>query len=177
MTCIVGLIDDGKVHIGADSAGISGWSLSIRKDRKVFKNGPFLIGFTSSFRMGQLLQYSFQPPARYYNRDIMAFMAVDFIDAVRNCFKAGGFAGRENEVEKAGDFLVGYEGRLFSIQQDYQVAESLYGYAACGCGQDAALGAIFAAGSLPAQDRLRVALEAAERFSAGVRGPFYFETI
>src|SRR4051812_3616610 len=121
MTCIVGLVASGKVHIGADSAGVSGWSLSIRRDRKVFKNGPFLIGFTTSFRMGQLLQYSFQPPVRHPDREVMKFMAVDFVDAVRICLKNGGFAIRENEAEKAGQFLVGYEGRLFSIQYDYQV--------------------------------------------------------
>jgi ATP-dependent protease HslVU (ClpYQ) peptidase subunit len=177
MTCIVGLVANGKVHIGADSAGVSGWSLSIRSDRKVFKNGPLLIGFTTSFRMGQLLQYSLKPPVRHPDRAIMEFMVVDFVDAVRNCLKIGGFARRENEVENAGQFLVGYEGRLFSIDSDYQVNETVDGYAACGCGNEIALGAIFATNHLPPDERLRIALEAAERFSAGVRGPFHFESI
>jgi ATP-dependent protease HslVU (ClpYQ) peptidase subunit len=177
MTCIVGLAAAGKVHIGADSAGVSGWNISIRRDRKVFKNGPFLIGFTTSFRMGQLLQYAFQPPIRHPDREVMKFMAVDFVDAVRSCLKNGGFASREKEVEGAGQFLVGYEGRLFSIQYDYQVAETVDGYTACGCGSEIALGAIFATNHLPPDERLRIALEAAERFSAGVRGPFHFESI
>lgn len=106
----------------------------------------------------------------------MAFMTVDFINAVRSCLKEGGFAEREKDAERAGEFLVGYEGRLFGIHSDYQVAEMADGYAACGCGHEIALGALFAASGLSAKDRLKIALEAAERFSAGVRGPFCFES-
>ena len=35
---------------------------TVEKDEKVFQNGDFLISFTSSFRMGQLLRYAFEPP-------------------------------------------------------------------------------------------------------------------
>lgn len=177
MTCIVGLVENSKVYIGGDSAGVAGWSLSVRKDLKVFKNGPFLIGFTSSFRMGQLLQYVFTPPKRHPDRDVTAFMVVDFIDGVRSCFKSGGFAELKDSAEKAGQFLVGYEGRLFNIDSDYQVGELVDGYAAAGCGEDIALGALFASRHLQPTERLQVALEAAERFSAGVRGPFHIESI
>lgn len=177
MTCIVGMVEEDKVYIGSDSAGVSGWSLSIRKDRKLFRNGPFLVGFTSSFRMGQLLQYAFRPPTRHPERDVMEFLAVDFIDAVRSCLKNGGFAERNNEVEKGGSFLLGYEGRLFKIDSDYQVAESVDGFDAAGCGEDVALGAMFAARHLAPTDRLTIALESSERFSAGVRRPFYIETL
>lgn len=51
MTCIVGLEHNGRVYIGADSAGVSGWDLTVRADKKVFRNGSFLFGFTDSFRM------------------------------------------------------------------------------------------------------------------------------
>jgi hypothetical protein len=36
MTCIVGLVEEGKIYLGAVSAGVGGWSLTLRKDRKVF---------------------------------------------------------------------------------------------------------------------------------------------
>lgn len=51
MTAIVGLVEKGNVYIGGDSAGVAGLSISIRGDEKVFKVGPFIMGFTSSFRM------------------------------------------------------------------------------------------------------------------------------
>jgi 20S proteasome alpha/beta subunit len=56
MTCIVGIIDKETIYLGGDSAGTAGYGQSIRKDKKVFiKDNKFIIGFTSSFRMGQLL--------------------------------------------------------------------------------------------------------------------------
>jgi len=175
MTCIVGIAEGGKVYIGGDSAGVGGYSLTVRADKKVFVNGDFVMGFTTSFRMGQLLHHAFTPPKRHPDTDIDKFMVTDFINAVRDCLKSGGYAGRQNETESGGTFLVGYSGRLFRIDGDYQVGEAVDGFDAVGCGDDIARGALFANPAGKPQDRLRVALEAAERFSAGVRAPFHFE--
>ncbi|PWJ93555.1 hypothetical protein C8D77_101234 [Mesorhizobium loti] len=173
MTCIVGVIDAGKVYIGGDSAGVAGYSLTVRADRKVFSNGDFIMGFTSSFRMGQLLAQSFTPPKRHPDTDVYKFMVTDFINAVRDCLKTGGYAEKHHEAEKGGTFLVGYQGRLFLIDSDYQVGEALDGFDACGCGAEIALGALFATPAAKPNDRLTLALEAAERLSAGVRAPFH----
>ncbi|MDK1389296.1 hypothetical protein QN224_28225 [Sinorhizobium sp. 8-89] len=177
MTCIVGLINNGSVHIGGDSAGVAGFSLTVRADRKVFRNQNFIFGFTSSFRMGQLLAHSFNPPKRHPETDVYAFMVTEFVDALRQCLKDGGYAQRQYEAERGGTFLVGYAGRLFKICGDYQVAEPVDCFDACGCGDRIALGALFASADSPPRERLEVALNAAERFSAGVRGPFHFETL
>lgn len=175
MTCIVGLVHGDSVTIGGDSAGVSGWDLMVRKDEKVFVNGPCIMGFTSSFRMGQLLRYRMLVPAQRDGQATFEFMSTDFVDAVRTCLKNGGYAEKEKERESAGTFLVGYNGRLFAIHSDYQVAESVAGFDACGCGQSIAIGAMYGTGVsgdyLP-RWRVLTALEAAERFSAGVRGPF-----
>ena len=173
MTCIVGLVHDGIVYIGGDSAGIAGLSLTVRADEKVFQNGEFLMGFTTSFRMGQLLRYSLKPPRRYPDDDINQYMVVDFINAVRECLKSGGWASKKEETERGGTFLVGYSGHLFTVDSDYQVGESEDGFVAVGCGQDIASGALFATqGEGDPRGRVLTALRAAERFNAGVRGPF-----
>jgi ATP-dependent protease HslVU (ClpYQ) peptidase subunit len=172
MTAIVGLVHRKTVYIGGDSAGASGWSLTVRADSKVFHNGDYLFGFTTSFRMGQLIRYALEPPRPVGETD--RFMATAFIDAVRECLKAGGWAKKDSEREEGGTFLVGVRGRLFTVYEDYQVAEAADGYAAVGCGDELALGALFATAStrMPPERRIEVALRAAERFSAGVRGPF-----
>lgn len=172
MTCIAALIDSGRIFMGGDSAAVDGWSLSTVSQPKVFLNGGFLIGYTSSFRMGQLLQHAFTPPQPSQDRDLFGFMVTDFVDAVRACFKAGGYARKIEDAEKAGTFLIGHAGRLFAIQDDYQVVECHVPFAACGCGADVALGSLFSSRGRDPVARVHVALEAAERFSAGVRGPF-----
>lgn len=176
MTCIVGIADRGKVFIGGDSAGVGGYSLTVRADKKVFRNGDFVMGFTSSFRMGQLLHHAFTPPKRHPDVDLDKFMVTEFINGVRDCLKSGGYAEKHHEAEVGGVFLVGFAGRLFRIDVDYQVGEAVDGYDAVGCGEDIANGSLFSTKGKPV-DRLRMALEAAERHSAGVRGPFHFEDI
>lgn len=178
MTCIVGIVDGKDVYIGGDSAGVAGLSLTVRADRKVFRNGDFLFGFTSSFRMGQLLAHSFTPPKRYSDDDVDKYMVTTFIDGVRACLKTGGFAEKSNEAEQGGTFLVGYQGRLFKIESDYQVGFTDDGYDACGCGEQIALGNLFATKPfMKPIDRVMMALAAAEQHSAGVRGPFHVEKL
>lgn len=175
MTAVAGLVHQGRVHLGADSAGMSGWALTVRADPKVFTNGPFVFGFTTSFRMGQLLHHAFTPPSPGPARRLDRFMATEFIDAVRECLKAGGYATKSSEAEVGGNFLVGVGGHLFEIAADYQVGENADGIAAVGCGFELCLGALYATPQSAApRRRLTTALEAAERFSGGVRGPFVF---
>ena len=170
MTCIVGLVDKGTVYIGGDSAGVAGLSLSIRADEKVFQNGPFIMGFTTSFRMGQLLRYKFDPPQQTVSQNEMQYMVTNFIDAVRQCFANNGFGDKEATV--GGNFLVGYKGKLYNIEADFQVGVPAETYDAVGCGSDLALGALYASKGKSPEQRIKLALEAAANFSAGVSAPF-----
>lgn len=173
MTCIVGLKFKNKIYMGSDSAGAAGNNLQIRADEKIFINGDFIIGFTSSFRMGQLIRYKFKPPEHKKGKNIFEYMVSDFIDGIRSCLKDGGFAGKHNEVEWAGNFLVGYRNRLFEIANDYQVAEVIDDYLSVGCGADLALGSLYSTKNwkLPYK-RVIMALEAAEKYSSWVAPPF-----
>jgi len=177
MTCIIGLKYEGEIYIGGDSAGVSGLALTVRADPKVFVKGDFIMGFTSSFRMGELLQFTLEIPKHHREVDTYEYMVTLFVDAVRECLKAGGYAKKDKEAEEAGTFLVGHLGRLFCIHDDYQVSESLYNFESVGCGHDIAKGAMFVSDGVSPKDRIMKALEAAEGFSAGVRRPFIVKSI
>lgn len=174
MTCIVGLIENNNVYMGGDSAGVAGYDLTIRADSKIFKNGPFLFGFTSSFRMGQLLRYKFKAPYHKQEVSIDEYMMTDFIDEIRKCFKEGGYAEIKDNHGSGGSFLVGYKGKLFRIEYDYQVGIGVDNFSACGCGEPFALASLYNTNGLnmKPEERIKKALETAEYFSAGVRGPF-----
>lgn len=173
MTCIVGVEHNGRVYIGGDSAGVAGYSLAIRADEKVFTTGPFVIGFTTSFRMGQLLRYRLSVPEQASTEpDDYRFMCTTFIDAVRKCLKDGGWAEVVNGVERGGCFLVGYRGCLYVVGSDFQVGRAADGFDAVGCGDEIALGAFAACTLKDPERRIREALRWAEHFSAGVAGPF-----
>jgi ATP-dependent protease HslVU (ClpYQ) peptidase subunit len=177
MTCIVGMIDNKtkKVIIGGDSSSTSDSNIFIRKDPKVFKNNDFIFGCTTSYRMIQLLRFSFIPPEKIEAKGIYEYMCTDFINAVRNCYKDGGFLQKfDNGDERGGHFLVGYKDRLFKIEEDFQVAENLNGIDACGCGADFALGAISSLSKykLSTKQKIITSLEAAEFLSPMVCRPF-----
>lgn len=176
MTCIVGLVQKGQVFIGGDSAGVGGYGLVVRVDRKVFRNGDFVMGFTSSFRMGQLLAFGFNPPKPRVGADIMAYLVTDFIDAARDRMTTGGYMRTNDGAERGGTFLLGYSGRLFHISDDFQVGESTHGFDSCGSGGLVALGSLRATRTWDdPMARLIEALETAETFTSEVRGPFFFE--
>jgi hypothetical protein len=180
MTCIVGLIDGrtNQIVLGGDSAGVGGYHLTQRRDSKVFRVGEFAMGFTTSFRMGQLLRVKFDPPPIGAKQDLFKYMVDPFIEAVRTVLKAGGFALVKDNVETGGVFIVGVRGRLFQIDDDFHVGEAIAPFTSVGCGAAYAEGSLFATQKLKqsARTRVRQALEAAEYFSAGVRGPFTFVT-
>lgn len=173
MTCIVGVEHDGHVIIGGDSAGLAGWSKTIRADEKVFSVGPYVMGFTTSFRMGQLLRYSLDVAAPDAE-DVDRFMATTFVDAVRKTLKGGGWSKTSDGQEEGGSFLVGLHGRLYGVHSDYQFARAASGYLAVGCGSDIALGSLHttATRNMDPTERVLMALKAAADLSGGVAAPF-----
>jgi hypothetical protein len=181
VTCIVGVAGhvgapkEAVVYIGGDSAGVDGLDLVVRADAKVFVSGPYAFGFCGSFRMGQLLRYSFKPPRPVMKRQMDRFMATTFLDAVRDCLRKGGYLHVKDNVEGAentGAFLVGVRGQLFVIEADMQVGMAQDDYIAIGCGAQIAHGSLFTTRGKPPRERVNIALNAAERHSAGVRRPF-----
>lgn len=177
MTCIIGLSQGGRVYIGADSASASGWSVRATGIQKLFQRGPYLIGYSTSFRMGQILQHEVEyPEAKVYDEHFMVAM---FIPAIREKLKLLGYTKIENNQEEAGQFLVGVAGNLFEIGSDFQVNHFQDGMAAVGCGAEYALGALRACLEMePGLDgayirrAIRLALEVSAYFSGGVKEPF-----
>ena len=143
-----------------------------------------VFGFTSSFRMGNILRYSLSIPDHPERLSDDEYMNTKFIDAVRKALKDHGYTRINNNEESGGVFLVGYKECLYRIDCDFQVGVHALHYDAVGCGEDYAMGAFHSMeeindyfdikeGITPKQ-RMEVALRAAVKFSAGVQEPFNF---
>jgi ATP-dependent protease HslVU (ClpYQ) peptidase subunit len=179
MTCIVGLVENGNVWIGGDSAGVSGYCLTKRADEKVFKKDEFIFGFTSSFRMGQLIRYKLNIPKIEEGQGIEDYLYTKFLDAVIQCFRDNQFAKLSNNEVTGGTFLFGFRGGLYQVEGDFQIGKQYANFDAVGCGQDIALGCLYglSKNDCGPKEKLKIALEAAESYSAGVRGPFHFVSL
>jgi ATP-dependent protease HslVU (ClpYQ) peptidase subunit len=174
MTCIVGLEQDGVVYIGGDAAGTdTNYNVVCRQDEKVFlsSGGKMIMGFTTSFRMGQLLRYSFEPPKKSKNKTDMEYLVTDVMDSIRKVFSNKGFM-KEKNPDCGGTFLLGYRKKLYTIESDFQVEASYNNYSACGSGYGYALGSMFSTPSMSPMERIKLALEAATHHNAAVRPPY-----
>ena len=175
MTCIVGIESKGCVWIGGDSASSDGYTVQISANDKVFRKGSFLFGFTTSWRMGQIIQYCFQPPEHTASVSDMEYLVTQFIPALREKYEAEKWGRAENGRSEGGQFLLGYKDRLYQVQPDYHVhAATCEGdvYDSVGSGFQYALGSLYSTFGKKPQDRIVTALTAAARHNAFVRGPF-----
>ena len=181
MTCIVAVKHNRKIYIGGDSLGSnSGLQKVVRADEKVFIKGDMIFGFCGSFRMGQILRYVMTAPDRPMGISDMEYLVAHWIPALIDTFDENGFRGSKDvddheETRTGGTFLLGYNGTLYQIESDFQVGIPSDQCDAIGCGDDLALGAMYAskkAGVKDPETILTAALEAAEKYSAGVQRPF-----
>jgi len=183
MTCILALSVGNKVYLGGDSAASDEKSGLIvqRVDPKVFKVGQFGIGFCDSFRMGQILQYNWNPPvykptAGYKNLD--KFMRTKFVESVKEAFQEHGygkFGQGTDDGDEGGIFVIAVQntGRIFTMDVDYHISEADVDFWAEGSGQQVALGSLYSTQQVKtARKRVRMALEASAKFVMSVKGPF-----
>ncbi len=183
MTCIVGIEHNGDVFIGGDSASVNdNLDLQIRADEKVFTKGGMVFGFCGSFRVGQILRYSFNAPGQAIGEEDYAYLCGKWIDSLIECLKGKGcIYDKEREISHEAHFLIGLNGKLYAVYGNFQVARRIQPYNACGCASDLALGTIAAISDMviafEPEELLLKGLEIAERFSAGVSGPFIVKHI
>lgn len=187
MTCIIGLVHEGKVYIGGDSQVSNGWGRDITARKKVFRVGDFLIGCCGSIRMQQLLQYSLAVREQESGESPEHYMVTAFIEAARETFKKGGYLSAHEQREEGGEFLVGYGYSLFRVESDFQVDVYANGLAACGVGAAYALGAMHAfrqqtkrddyPGVFDPETVILDALTISGELCNGVSAPFYVEAV
>jgi 20S proteasome alpha/beta subunit len=183
MTCIIGLVHGDSVFMGADSAGSDGSNIVYRKSPKVFKNGDFGIAYCGSFRMGDILQYKLEIPTQHLTMELDEYMRTLFIDAVIECFRVNGFGkhvssmyGFDSEFTRGHEtdpFLVGVDGRLFTIEEDFQVGENRADYITNGSGHAVAMGSLYTTRHIKnPRQRILTALEATADYITSVAAPF-----
>lgn len=184
MTCIVGYIDKANktVYMGGDTVSVCGTKVLTRKDVKVFartnpSNNTMLIGFTGSFRMGQLLRYKLIIPKHLEGLSTFEYMCTYFIDAVRQVLKENGLTKVNNNEEEIGTFLIAYNQRLFKVECDLQVGEIDLPYNSCGNGEDYAMATMrtlneYSREVYSAEEIVQTALKVSEDFCNTVKKPY-----
>jgi ATP-dependent protease HslVU (ClpYQ) peptidase subunit len=172
MTCIVALKTSTGIIVAGDSAASNEYHSYPTGLSKVFRNDSMIIGYTSSFRMGQILEYKLNIPNHPANMSDLGYLVTHFIDALRECLSDSGFASRVEETERGGSFIMTYRNEIYYIGADYQVNTPKNGIASVGAGYEYALGSLHSTEGLKPIERVTKALNAASYYSPFVRLPF-----
>lgn len=190
MTCIIGYVENGKITMGGDSAGVREYFSVQRADEKVFIVGEFLFGICGSFRAGNLIRYKWTVPDRTEGMTEDEYIHTAFIDSIIALLRKNHNARVENnETGMETRIMVGYRGKLYTVEEDFQIAKTFLPFWSIGCGAYFALGALHALeiGKYPSKtkaaidkltpkERIAIALNAACEFSGWVKEPFIIKT-
>jgi len=184
MTCIVGVEHEGVVYMGADSIALNGWAKDVIAQDKLFKRAGMLFGCAGNPRMAQLLRYqtTFAPQKKGQSDE--EYIVCEVIEKARLTFKEYGYTETENGREMGANFLLGYNGKLYSVENSFQLCRSARMMYAMGAGDDFALGALYSIlkqfetwTEVAITQAIKHALEMAAELSAAVSAPFVVEKL
>ena len=180
MTCIVGLVENGTVYIGGDSATTTGNRRTVRSTSKAVKRGEFVMGGAGYAVITMIMNHVTELPPMYENQTPIDYMVNTFLPMFRATVLSMGQMIIEDSKESTDSlFLIGFRGHLFRIGQDLNVIESIDGFDCIGSGGDFALGVMYAThdSGMKPEDRIYKALNAAAYFDSYVYPPFEIEFV
>jgi hypothetical protein len=137
MTLIVGVdFTLGKnkyLYMAGDKCGSNGFTKDLYVKPKIFRRDDLAFGYTSSFRMGQILEYS------TISKDLPDWteeknVYTSFVNWAKTAMKDGGFLEEKSGVISGGSFIF-YNGKsLYEVQDDFSLLVPEDGLLAVGSG-------------------------------------------
>jgi ATP-dependent protease HslVU (ClpYQ) peptidase subunit len=166
MTCIAGIMKEGKVYLAGERGASEGNYIVPIDKPKIWKTGPYIFGFAGTFD-GQIIQYNFIPPAIEGNPD--KFMHGKFLKSLKSFYSEWDIGGKESELS----LLIGLKGKLYEHDaSDLTLVSYERDFIAVGSGADYAMGSLYSTQShKDPKRRLTLALNAAITYSTSCIGP------
>lgn len=141
MTTLIGISGKDFVVFASDSQITDGDQRIISIETpKIVSTGKYLLGITGDSRPGDILAYAWKPPL-YKGEDPTIFMGSKVIPSISASFKDGNYEIDNKEMNF--NFLIAFNGNLFSIGGDLSFNTSERGLFAAGSGGNYALGYLY----------------------------------
>lgn len=177
MTAAVGVAEDGDVVLGIDSCTTDGdhlFDLANKGPTSHAVNGhPDLLIASAGLRsISDELAWRWAPPMPE-SEEPLRFLA-DCAVSLRGHFTAEPLwkMVKADNHRLDGHLIAAWRGTVVEIDSVFGVSQPRNGEVTIGSGRALALGALAATKGRPAEERVRVALEAAAEYSDSVAGPF-----
>lgn len=176
MTCLIGMIQDGKTYIGTD--GYATTDDCERKQiicRKLFVSDKYqyVVAFAGHIRTGQLLypESGFEFPKDIYAIPNHMYLWLREFEVFGKC-------DLQSTIMQS-NFLIATKDKLYVILMDLQISEvdPEFGYTALGSGTPYAMGSLYTSGQLgdylTPKERIQLAMDAAAENVKNVGGPYH----
>lgn len=179
MTLIVGFVNGGEVYLGGDSSLSDGRTIRPTAEPKVFHFGPFIMGTSGSCVIPDAI-FNLQPSIWEDSPLNPRATVFHFVVELKRELERLGMLGSDEGQAIMPDYsyiLIGYKGRLFTVQHDFSVVEYDTDHAAIGANEELALGIIAAIrghSEIHSPDAIVLAtLDIASQVSPNIIAPFH----
>lgn len=160
MTCIVGITDGNNIWMGCDGL-ISGDNDKFNLEQpKIIKKEEMLIGVAGTLRGLQLLKYHLDIDGLKEELEKLKIVSDEeficnyLVTCIKNMFFEHQYCVQIDSQENQNDkFLIGYRGRLYYLDSNYQIFNTTDSYMAIGSGSE------YAYGALRVQEKARILLK------------------
>ena len=176
MTCIIGLKQDGKLVVGADSRVTQGSHIVNTEVNKLVEKDETIIGICGYLRFADIIRSQFTVPPKPEGKSDPDFLSTEFANSLRTCLENIKMVEMVDGMSRIPDsaMIIIYKNNIYSMGSDYSVI--CHGdFAAEGSGTDYALGSLHATAglSLAPVKRVTMALDAACKFNAWCAPPYH----
>ena len=178
MTCIIGYVNDKKIVLGGDrqSTAEDGTKIT-RLDSKVFEKQNILFGVSESHKINQVIRYNLIIPERTV--PVLEYMSTVFINSIYNLLCNNNCTLYKNNQSCGVEMIIGIEGQLFAVDQDYHIIQQIMPFYAIGSGRSFASGSMLALENykhLTPEERIEISLTVTSKLCATV-GPSPFDFV
>jgi hypothetical protein len=171
MTVIVGIVKNGTVWLGGDSAGTNQrGGQKLIADPKVFVKDDIAFGVCGSPKVMDRLRHATELPSWDGKTPEREFLIRQVVPTIKSSLEAGECLEGSG---MPGALLIGFRGHLYQMQGNFQLITTQTGFDSVGCGADIALGSLHSTVSMwSTRKRVITALTAACAGNSGCRPPF-----
>lgn len=170
MTCIIAHTNGTSSFIAGDKLGSNGFTKSVQAEPKVFEKEfikhnedgltrtkeVMALGYTTSFRMGQLLNYNLNLPEQVAGETFAQYLVLKVIPIIRQMFKEEWGSRDASQDVGGGQFIILHNHTIYEVQEDFSVLQPKTQITAVGSGTYHAIAAM--AAYLEVQDETKVHL-------------------
>ena len=185
MSCLVAITDGTSVWMGADSAAVDVENLTVDSVRApkllrkaVGNGGAMLIASSGTHRLCNIVQYCLPTLPSRNGEAAHAYMVMKFVPMLRKVLREQGYLKTDDSGVEGfeGDLLIGFEGHIFTVEENFHVSESVRDFDAGGSGACSALPVLLVTDGTDLEPfaRLQMALETAAQLGADVAEPFTY---